>query len=380
MQRITRRSFLGGASALALGTYPWSGFASGPDQEQLLLVGTQTAEPSTSKGIYGYRFSAETGELTRIGLAVEADNPTFLVLGPRERFVYAVNEVLEGTVSSFSFDRKSVKMQGISKVSSKGGGPTHIAVDHTGRCVFAANYGGGSVASFQVNSNGQLSEAVSFLQYLADEGKHERHPHAHWVTVSPDNRFLLVNDLGLDVIHVYRLDPATAKLTPHDPPLWRAKTGYGPRALQFHTNGRVAYCVNELKPTVNVLGWDSRLGVLTTLQDVSLVPEDYHGSAAPSDIAFDRKMTFAYVASRLDDFMATFAVSPVDGKLTMIGKTSCGGKRPRHLTVDPTDRWLLVANQDTDTIAVFARDSKTGKLADEGKTFPLSRPQCLVFV
>jgi 6-phosphogluconolactonase len=142
----------------------------------------------------------------------------------------------------------------------------------------------------------------------------------------------------------------------------------------------VAYCVNELKPAVNVLGWDSKPGVLTTLQDVSLVPEGYSGNAAPSDIAFDRKMGFAYVASRLDDFMATFAVSPVDGTLTMIGKTSCGGKRPRHLAVDPTDRWLLVANQDTDTIAAFARDSKTGKLANEGKTSPLSRPQCLVFV
>jgi 6-phosphogluconolactonase len=110
------------------------------------------------------------------------------------------------------------------------------------------------------------------------------------------------------------------------------------------------------------------------------VPEGYNGNAAPSDIAFDRTMNFAYVASRLDDFIATFAVSPVDGKLTMIGKTSCGGKRPRHLALDPTDRWLLIANQDTDTIAVFARDSKTGKLANEGKTFPLSRPQCLVFV
>jgi 6-phosphogluconolactonase len=190
----------------------------------------------------------------------------------------------------------------------------------------------------------------------------------------------LVNDLGLDVIHVYRLDASTAKLTPHDPPLWRAKTGFGPRALQFHRNGRVAYCVNELKPTVNVLGWDSGRGVLTTLQDVSLVPEGYNGNAAPSDIAFDRKMNFAYVASRLDDFIATFAVSPADGKLTMIGKTSCGGKRPRHLALDLTDRWLLVANQDTDTIAVFARDSKTGKLANEGKTFPLSRPQCLVVI
>ena len=379
MQGITRRNFLGGASALALATHPWSGFASDLVHEQLLLVGTQTAEPSTSKGIYGYRFNAESGELTQIGLAVEAESPTFLVLGPRERFVYAVNEVRQGTVSSFSFDKKSMKMQEISKVSSKGGGPTHIAVDHSGRSVFAANYGGGSVASFLVNSNGQLSEAVSFLQYSADEEKHERKPHAHRVTVSPDNRFLLVNDLGLDVIHIYRMDASTAKLTPHDPPLWRAKTGYGPRALQFHANGRVAYCVNELKPTVNVLGWDSERGVLTTLQDISLVPEDYNGKAAPSDIAFDRKMNFAYVASRLDDFMVTFAVSP-DGRLTMIDKTSCGGKRPRHLAVDPTDRWLLIANQDTDTIAVFARDSKTGKLANEGKTFPISRPQCLVFV
>jgi 6-phosphogluconolactonase len=379
MRQITRRRFLGGASALALGTHPWAGFASEFDHERLLLVGTQTAEPSKSIGIYSYRFNTVTGELRQIGLAVEAENPTFLVLGPRERFVYAVNEVSQGTVSSFSFEKKSMTMQEVSKVSSKGAGPTHIAVDHTGRCVFAANYGGGSVASFQV-SDGKLSEAVSFFQYSADEEKHERKPHAHRVTVSPDNRFLLVNDLGLDVIHVYRLDASTAKLTPHDPPLWRAKMGYGPRALQFHANGRVAYCVNELKPTINVLAWYSKSGVLTTLQDISLVPEDYKGNAAPSDIAFDRKMNFAYVASRLDDFMATFAVSPTDGRLTMMDKTSCGGKRPRHLTVDPTDRWLLVANQDTDTIAVFARDSKTGKLANEGKTFPLSRPQCLVFV
>src|SRR5258707_15059062 len=129
MQGITRRSFLGGASALALGTRPWSGFASNLVREQLLLVGTQTAEPSTSKGIYGYRFNSETGELTQIGLAVEAENPTFLVPGPGERVVYAVNEGRQGRVSSFSFDKKSMKMQEVNRVSSKSGGATHIEVD-----------------------------------------------------------------------------------------------------------------------------------------------------------------------------------------------------------------------------------------------------------
>lgn len=381
MQRISRRGFLGGASALVVGSHPWLGFAKDlGHHERLLLVGTQTGEGSTSKGIYGYSFDTKTGELKQMGLAVEADSPTFLALSPDETLAYAVNEVREGMVSSFTLAKTTLKMELLNSVSSDGGGPTHIAVDHTGNCVFAANYGGGSVASFQVSGHGHLSDAVSFIQYKADLEKHERKPHAHWVTVSPDNRYLLVNDLGLDVIHVYKLDADTAKLTPNDPPLWRAETGYGPRSLTFHPNGRWAYCVNELKPRVNVLEWDASRGTLTTVQDVSLVPEGYSGKAAPADIVFDRKARFGYVASRLDDFLATFAVSPTDGKLTMVDKSSCGGKRPRHLALDPTDGWLLVANQDTDNLAVFRRDGKTGKLAKDGKTFPLGKPQCLVFV
>ncbi|WP_213803772.1 lactonase family protein [Granulicella sp. dw_53] len=386
--RVSRRGFLRGVafSGLTVAAEPWLAFAKDLDSGKLLLVGTQTDAPSSSKGIYAYRFEAGSGELQQIGLAVEAVDPTFLALAPDGRMVYSVNEVESsegkagGTVSSFTLDKRKASMRLVNEAFSKGGGPTHIAVDHTGRCVFAANYGGGSVASFAVGANGHLSEAVSFFQYSADAARQERKPHAHRVTVSPDNRFLLVNDLGLDEIHVYRLDAATAKLTPNDPLHWRATVGYGPRALQFHPNGRWAYCVNELKPTVNVLGWDSERGTLTTLQDISLVPQGYHGDAAPSDIVFDKEARFAYVASRLDDFMATFSVSPEDGRLTLLEHTSCGGKRPRHIALDPSGGWLLVANQDTDEIAVFARDKKTGRLAHTGKNFPLAKPQCLVFV
>ena len=135
MERITRRSFLGGASALALWTHPWSGFALGTGSEELLLVGTQTVAPSTSKGIYGYRFNTETGELTQIGIAVEVENPTFLVIGPRQKFVYAVNEIMQGTVSSFSFDKKSMKMHEISKVSSKGGANSYRSGPHGTMCI-----------------------------------------------------------------------------------------------------------------------------------------------------------------------------------------------------------------------------------------------------
>jgi 6-phosphogluconolactonase len=378
MAGISRRDFVRASSAFALGAAGLPAWAKRAGKGRLLLAGTGTSAPSTSKGIYAYDFDPSTGELKQIGLAVEAQNPTFFAVAPHERFIYSVNEGRSATVSSFAFDKKDAKLSLINQSATKGGGPTHIAVDHTGRCVFAANYGGGSVVSFQASPEGHLSEAVSFFQY-PPAGEKKR-SHAHRVTPSPDNRFLLVNDLGLDVIHIYRLDPATAKLTPHDPPVWQAKPGYGPRALVFHPNGRWAYCVNELKPTVNVLEWDKTKGTLTTIQDISLVPEGYQGPSAPADIVFDRKMRFGYVPSRLDDFMATFTVSPQTGKLTFLEKTSCGGKRPRHLALDPTDRWLLVANQDTNNISVFPRDRKTGKLSNTGKDFPLDRPECLIFV
>jgi 6-phosphogluconolactonase len=388
MQTISRRRFIEGSAALSLATHPWAAaFAKGLGKHQkLLLVGTQTGRSSTSKGIYAYAFDTSNGDLKQLGVAVESESPTFFVISPDGKYVYSVNEVghyegkAGGAVSSFSFDRKNEKLTPINIQSSVGGGPTHIAVDHTGRCVFAANYGGGSVVSFAVNGQGHLSEAVSFVQYEPDASRHERHPHAHWVTLSPDNRFLLVNDLGLDQIHIHRLDASTAKLTLNDPPRWRSGVGYGPRALAFHPNGKWAYCVNELKPRVCVLNWDAQKGELTTAQDISLEPEDYTGRSAPADIVFDKHMRFGYVASRLDDFMATFSISPTNGTLTPINHTPCGGKRPRHLALDPSDGWLLLANQDTDNIAVFARDKRTGHLAETFKSFPIAKPQCLVFV
>ena len=383
MRKFSRRTFVQNASAVSLAAYPLLAASQNLSSQRLLLVGTQTA--AASKGIYAYSFDPSTGELKQIGLAAEADNPTFLALAPNGKILYAANELDQfegkksGAVSSFTLDRERAKLTMINKVASRGDGTCHVSVDNTGRCAFAANYGGGSAASF-FSTDGHLSEAVSFFQF---EGhgpeKQQSGPRAHRVTTSPDNRFLLVNDLGLDLIHIYQLDATTAKLTPNNPSEWKATPGSGPRALRFHPNGKWAYCVNELKSTVNVLRWDASRGALETTQEISMLPEGHQGPSAASDIAIDSRARFAYVANRLDDFLVTFAVSPGDGKLTLLGRSSCGGKVPRHLTLDPSESWLLVANQASDNIAVFARDKQTGRLADQGKSFPLSKPQCLIF-
>ena len=162
------------------------------------------------------------------------------------KYLYAANEVDSfhrvkgGGVSSFVVDAKAGKLTAINAVSAKGTGTCHVAVDKTGQAVFCANYSGGSAASFHVKADGGLTEAVSFFQYSGHGPKPDQEAaHAHRATVTPDNKYVLVNDLGLDCIHIYNLDAATAKLTPHDPPEWKSAAGYGAESAAVSSKRQV---------------------------------------------------------------------------------------------------------------------------------------------
>ena len=384
MKSMDRREFLRGAAVAPAAAQEWWSRQGREEKRRLLYVGTQTVT-GTSKGIYAWHWDPQNGELHLAGLAAASDNPTFLALAPNAKYLYAANELSDfggrksGAVSAFEVDLAAAKLTFINQVSALGAGTCNVTVDHSGQDAFCANYNGGSASSFYLNPGGQISDAVSHFQYHGHgpHPKRQEAPHAHRVTVSPDDRFLLVNDLGLDCIHIYRLDDATAKLTPNDPPQWNASPGSGPRALRFHPNGRIAYCVCEMASTVDVLDWNA--GTFRQVQSISLIPADYHGPTRGCDIVLDHAGRFAYAANRDYNCLVSFSVDGKDGKLTMLARSSCGGKIPRHLALDPTEKWLLVANEDSDNIAVFARDEKTGRLADEGKTFPQAKPQCLVF-
>jgi len=386
MKTMNRREFVRiAALAPAAAEALWS--RSGQDAgRRLLFVGTQT-ESGSSRGIYAYHWEPLSGELQPAGLAAESDNPTFLALDPDAKYLYAANEIANfearhsGAVSAFAADHDAAKLKPINKVLSLGTGTCHVTVDHQGRSAFCANYSGGSASSFALNYDGQISDAVSHFQYQGHGPNKERQeaPHAHRVTVSPDDRYLLVNDLGLDCIHIYHLNDTNAKLTPNEPPQWNATSGSGPRALRFHPSGRFAYCVHELVSQVEVLHWDADKGALHSVQKISLIPDDFHGVTRGGDIVLTRDGRFAYAANRDYDCLVSFAVDPKDGRLTLLARSFCGGKIPRHLALDPTERWVLVANEQSDAITVLARDGKTGKLAETGKNFPISKPQCLVF-
>src|SRR4029077_4700924 len=200
---------------------------------------------------------------------------------PNGRFLYAVNEVgnykgpNSGGISAFSVDRVTGKLTFLNEVASRGADPCYATVDRTGKYVLVANYTGGSVAAFPLPPDGKLGEASAFVQHTGKGTNPERQeaPHAHSIDLSPDNRFAMVDDLGLDELLVYKFDATKGSLSANDPPFAKLEAGAGPRHFALRPDGKFAYVVAEMGHTVTVFSNDTASGRLQTLQTVTTLPK-----------------------------------------------------------------------------------------------------------
>jgi 6-phosphogluconolactonase len=387
MTHPTRREFLRLSSAATLATLAASksAFAQSPSPLQRTRVFVGSHAPD---GILVYDWDPEAAALTPAGVAAKVENVAWLAFSHGRDFVYSAselnrfNEKPTGEVASFRV-AKDGTLQPLSARNSAGTGTCHVAPDATGRMLIAADYTGASAASFRIE-DGKLSEAV-WTEHYTEHGPNttrQQTAHAHFASFSPDNRFAYINDLGGDCIHVYKPNPATAEMKPAG--IYRGAPGSGARTLHFHPNGRTAYCMNELISTVDVLDWHKDDGGLTFVDRIELLPADYKPSAVAStgcDTVITRDGQFVYFANRGDNFLYAFKADFATGRLTSMKRSGCGGKTPRNFTLDPTERWMLVANQDSNLISVFARDPKTGELADDVKSSVAAEaPMRILFV
>jgi 6-phosphogluconolactonase len=365
-----------------------SGAPAAKPGKYIFFVGTYTEEGSQSKGIYAYRYDANTAEITPLGLAAETTNPSWVALHPNGRFLYAVNEVSKykgpnsGGVSAFSIDRTTGKLTFLNEVASRGADPCYVTVDHTGKYVLVANYTGGSVAVFPVGDDGHLGEASAFVQHTGHGTNPERQegPHAHSIDLSPDNHFAMVDDLGLDELLVYKFDSAKGSLAPNDPSFAKVDAGAGPRHFALHPSGKFAYVIAEMGHTVTVFSNDAANGRLQLLRTVTTLPKDFKGRNDDAEIHVHPSGKFLYASNRGEDTIAIYAIDGSKGTLTQVGSVSTGGKEPRSFEIDPTGTLLFAENQKSDNIVIFRIDQKTGGLRPTGKVLDVGSPVCVKFL
>jgi len=350
-----------------------------------IYVGTYTS--GASQGIYVGQLDLTTGGLRLDGVAAETKNPSFLAIRADRRFLYAVGEIGDfagkrtGAVSAFRIEPATGRLELLNQQSSGGAGPCHVIVDHSGRNVLVANYGGGSVSVLPIREDGGLEPATAFIQHQGSSvnPRRQQGPHAHSINLDAAHRFAFVADLGLDKILIYRFDAAAGTLAANEPAWAAVAAGAGPRHFAFHPSGKFAYVINELQSTLTAFRYDAARGALEEIQTVPTLPEPVEGNST-AELQVHPSGKFVYGSNRGHDSIAVFAVDADTGRLTLVEHEATQGKTPRNFGVDPTGRFLLACNQGSDTIVSFRVDPETGALAPTGYKLDVPAPVCVKFV
>lgn len=354
---------------------------------------TQAADPvvfisafaAGDKGaIHAFRFDAKTGTLTPLHRTDDLQNPFFLAVSPNGKTLYAIDAQQFGgkeneNVAAYGIQGRDGKLKRLNQQSTHGTASCYLDVDGTGKTVVVANYSTGNVAALPVQEDGSLGEASTVIQHEGSSVNPQRQkgPYAHSIVVSPDNRFVLAADLGIDKILIYRLEPKTAKLTANEAQASASlPPASGPRHLTFHPNGKRVYVINELTNTVTFFDYAADSGKLTRRQTISTLPEDFTGTSYCADLKITPDGKFLYGTNRGHDSIAMYRISD-DGMLKLIGIEPSLGKGPQNLLITPDGGWLICANMPGDNVVVFSIDPKTGRLTAKGDPIAMPKPSCI---
>jgi 6-phosphogluconolactonase len=343
--------------------------------------------PGDAGAIQACSLDLETGHLTLIHRTTGVEHPFFMAVSPDRRSLYAIHAPREfggennGSVAAYRVEGNSGRLTLLNRQSSLGTAACYLEVDATGKMLMVANYKTGSVASFPIRADGSIGEASSFMQHPGDGAKvdptRQDGPHAHCIIRSPDNRLAFAADLGLDQVLAYRLDVASAKLVPHEPPFVRTPPGAGPRHLTFHPDGRHLYAINELTNSVTLFDYEPKSGSLTKQQTISTLPEGYDGTTYTADVKVTPDGRFLYGTNRGHDSIAAYRIDE-QGRLELLEIEPSLGKGPQNLAMTSDGRLLLCANMPGNSVSVFRVDRQLGTLTNVGRPHPFPSPSCLV--
>jgi 6-phosphogluconolactonase len=325
-----------------------------PSQQVVYISGYA---PADQPGIHACTFDEATGDLAVHDSFAGIVNPSYVLVHPNGRWLFAVSETslqqegAPGAVWALRCTREPWSMQAINHQASGGDLPCHLEIDSTGRWLLVSNYGSGTVSVLPVLPDGVLGDMTDLVQHRGSGPNHERQegPHVHSATFTPDQRFVLVADLGMDTLLVYAFDAATGRLREHT--RVSARPGAGPRFKVFHPGGQHIYVNHELDNTVVVYDYDAENGRLREQQIVETLPQ----GAPPSTIAgiqISPKGDRLYVSNRGHDSISVFEIE-AEGHLVRLAIRPSGGRCPRNITISPGGHFLLVGNQESNEVAVL---------------------------
>jgi 6-phosphogluconolactonase len=175
---------------------------------------------------------------------------------------------------------------------------------------------------------------------------------------------------------IFKFDADQGTLVPNEPAFAQVKPGAGPRHIAFHPNGRWAYVINEMASTITVFGLRraaARCGKSKPFHPPGRFfrPEHLRGSGGAS-----LGQICLWLQSGRRQHRGVW-LRPGERVADVYRTRPTGGKTPRQFEIDPTGRYLLAANQNSNTVVVFRIDAASGRLQPAGSQVQSDNPMCV---
>ncbi|MDM5201248.1 lactonase family protein [Fictibacillus enclensis] len=340
-------------------------------------IGTYTK--GDSEGIYSFTLDTEAQEITDIKVAAQLGNPTYLTISEDNQYLYAVRKDGDmGGVAAYEITNESRGLSHLRSQLTEGASPCHVSVDRENRNVLTANYHKGTVERFAVDdAEGGVHQASSVIHHEGS-GPDERQekPHTHYAGFTPDEQFVAVVDLGIDKLITYKLQQGELQ----EVSSLEIKPGSGPRHLEFHPDGKMAYLMTEFSSEVIVLSYNAENGSFSVVQSISTIPESFTENNQGSAIHVSKDGRFVYAGNRGHNSIAVFSADSDSGKLTFVEHVSTEGNWPRDFEIDPSQKFIVASNQESGNLVLFSRDENTGKLTLIQSDVAVPYPVCVKFL
>lgn len=314
-----------------------------------------------SKGIYLFDFDERSGAIALRATYGECESPAYLDAGGG--YLYAIEErFADVTVCTYAREETTGELRFAHRAHLPGNGICHVRLWPDARHLSAANYMSGSAVVCALGADGSVSgvtdiakhEGVGFLRDTRQESAH-----VHSTGLSPDGRFLLAADLGLDFVACYPADMEAGKLG-KERARFTAPKGSGPRHFAFSPDGRYLYVLAEIGSLLLVYDFLDARGETRPILQRSTLPAGFAGESIAADIHFSPDGRFVYASNRGHDSLACFAVEEGGAAATLTGIYPAGGSSPRGFCLSPDGRFVLTANEESGNVAVCPRDDTTG--------------------
>ena len=345
-------------------------------QKIFLYAGSYSDKDST--GLYVFAFDIKTGIISEVIHRYKISNPSFLCISNNKKYLFAIGENQEGSVTSYKIDARSGSLSYLNTQRSDGSGPCYVHTDHNDRWCIIGHYGSGDGSVLPILTGGKLGPTTQSFRHMTDDTQKSINPRVHSINIAPNNKDVFVPDLGLDKILHFMLDSKSGFLKPAPNPYTALPKGSGPRHFAFHPQGKYVYCILEYTSKINVYKYLK--GGLKEISTVSTLPDNYSGKNSCADVHVSPDGRFVYGSNRGHNSIAIFSVHKTTGALTFVGHQSTFGDFPRNFVIDPSGNFLLVANQKSNNIQIFRRNFHTGLLTHVQEVKGIHKPVCLKFL